>query len=86
MLAFAYTAATLGGRTPVLAVARPVAAGQVFTAADVRQVPAVDDAGLGLIPASQATAVVGRTAVVPLLPGTLVTRTVVGQAAFPPAG
>ncbi|MGH3947508.1 MAG: SAF domain-containing protein [Pseudonocardiaceae bacterium] len=86
ILAFAYTAATLGGRTPVLAVARPVAAGQVFTAADVRQVPAVDDAGLGLIPASQATVVVGRTAVVPLLPGTLLTRAVVGQAQFPPVG
>src|SRR6266508_4625894 len=30
--------------------------------------------------------VVGRTAVVPLLPGTLLTRSLIGDAAFPPAG
>src|SRR5438477_225733 len=55
-------------------------------AADLTQVSAADDPSLGLIPAAQASAVVGRTAAVPLLPGTLLTRSLIGDAAFPPAG
>jgi hypothetical protein len=86
VLSYAYLAVRLGDRVPVLAVARPVAAGQVFTAADLTQLPAADDPATGLIPASQASQVVGRTAVVPLLAGTLLTRSLVGDAAFPPAG
>jgi hypothetical protein len=86
VLSYAYLAIRLGDRVPVLAVDRPVAAGQVFTAADLTQVPAADDPSTGLIPASQAGQVVGRTAVVPLLAGTLLTRSLVGDAAFPPAG
>jgi hypothetical protein len=86
VLSYAYLAVRLGDRVPVLAVARPVAAGQVFTAADLTQLPAADDPATGLIPASQASQVVGRTAVVPLLAGTLLTRSLVGDAAYPPAG
>ena len=86
VLGFAYYASRLGDRVPVLAVARPVAAGQSITAADLRQVSAVDDVSLGLIPVSQASAVVGRAAVVPLLPGTLLTRSLLGDTAFPPSG
>jgi len=67
-------------------VAQPVAAGQRIGAADLTPVSAADDPSLGLIPVAQASAVVGRTAVVPLLPGTLLTRSLVGDAAFPPAG
>ncbi len=86
VLGFSYGAVRLGERVSVLAAARPVAAGQRIEAADLRQVSAADDPALGLIPVSQATAVVGRTAVVPLLPGTLLTRSLIGDAAFPPAG
>ncbi len=86
VLGYAYYASRLGDRVPVLAVAAPVAAGQSITAADLKPVSAANDASLGLIPASQASAVVGRTAVVPLLPGTLLTRNLIGDAAFPPVG
>ncbi|MEV0396520.1 SAF domain-containing protein [Polymorphospora rubra] len=86
VLAYAYGAAQLGDRVQVLAVARPVAAGQAITAADLRQVSAARDPGVRLVPASQAVDVVGRTAVVPLLAGTLLTPEVLGDAAFPPGG
>ena len=86
VLGFAYYASQLGDRVPVLAVAQPVAAGQSITAADLKQVSAANDATLGLIPVSQASAVIGRTAVVPLLPGTLLTQSLIGDAAFPPSG
>jgi hypothetical protein len=86
VLACAYGAVRLGDRIQVLAVARPIAAGQVFTAVDLRQVSAAQDPSVPLMSAEQASQVVGRTAVVPLLPGTLLTPSVVGDAAFPPAG
>lgn len=86
VLAYAYGAVRLGDRVQVLAVARSVAAGQPITAADLKQVSAAQDPGVQLIPAEQAAQVVGRTAVVPLLPGTLLTPSLVGEAAFPPPG
>ena len=86
VLGFAAATVRLGQRVSVLAVAQQVAAGQRIEAADLTQVSATDDPSLGLIPVAQAAAVVGRTAVVPLLPGTLLTRSLVGDAAFPPAG
>jgi SAF domain len=86
VLGFAAATVRLGQRVSVLAVSRPVAAGQRIEAADLTQVSAADDPSLGLIPVSQASAVVGRTAVVPLPPGILLTRNLIGDAAFPPAG
>lgn len=86
VLAYAYGAAQLGNRVQVLAVARPVAAGQAITAADLKQVSAARDPGVRLVPASQAVEVVGRTAVVPLVPGTILTPELLGDAAFPPGG
>src|SRR5512142_3461182 len=86
VLGYAYGAARLGDRIQVLAVARPVAAGHAFTAADLRRVSAARDATVPLIPASNAERVIGRTAVVPLVAGTLLTPALVGDAAFPPAG
>ena len=86
VLGFAAATVRLGQRMAVLAVAQPVAAGQRIEAADLTQVSAADDPSLGLIPVAQASAVVGRTAVVPLLPGTLLTRRLVGDSAFPPPG
>lgn len=86
VLGYAYGAVRLGDRVQVLAVARALAAGQVITAADVRAVTAASDPAVPLILASRAASVVGRTAVVPILPGTLLTPSLVGDAAFPPAG
>jgi hypothetical protein len=86
VLAYAYGAVRLGDRVSVLAVARPVAAGQPITAADISQVSAAQDPAVPLILASRASEVIGRTAVVPLLPGTLLTPALVGEVAFPPAG
>src|SRR3989440_5941330 len=86
VLGFAAATVRLGERVAVLAIAQPVAAGQRIEAADLTQVSAADDPSLGLVPIAQASAVVGRTAVVPLLPGTLLTRSLIGEAAFPPAG
>ena len=86
VLGFAAAAVRLGQRVSVLAVAQPVAAGQRIEATDLTQVSAADDPSLGLIPVAQVASVEGRTAVVPLLPGTLLTRRLIGDSAFPPPG
>ena len=86
VLGYAFGAVRLGDRIQVLAVARPVAAGQTLAAADLRQVSAAQDSGVQLVPADQVLQVIGRTAVVPLVAGTLLTPSLVGDAAFPPAG
>ncbi|MDG4764469.1 SAF domain-containing protein [Solwaraspora sp. WMMD406] len=86
VLAYAYGAAQLGDRVQVLAVARPVAAGQAITAAHLTQVSAARESRVRLVPASNAVEVVGRTAVVPLVAGMLLTPEVLGDAAFPPGG
>jgi hypothetical protein len=70
----------------VLAVARPVAAGQAITAADLTTVSAAEDPNVRLVTAAKEDEVVGRSAAVPLLPGTLLTPALVGESAFPPAG
>ncbi len=75
-----------GHRVAVLEVARPLAAGQVLSEADVRSVAVSHDPALGLVRASQAGEVIGRPVVVPLVAGTLLTRSQVGDAAFPEPG
>jgi hypothetical protein len=86
VLAYAYGAVRLGDRVQVLAVARPVAAGHTFTEADLTVVAAARDPNVALIPASRSSEVLGHAAVVPLVAGSLLTPTQVGDAAFPPAG
>ncbi|WP_245973013.1 SAF domain-containing protein [Actinoplanes lutulentus] len=86
VLAYAWGAVRLGDRIQVLSVARPVAAGQSITAADLIQVSAAEDPGVLLIPVAQVDEVIGRTAVVPLVAGTLLTPALIGEAAFPPVG
>ncbi|MEU8656154.1 SAF domain-containing protein, partial [Actinoplanes philippinensis] len=86
VLAYAWGAVRLGDRIQVLAVARPIAAGQSITAADLTQVSAAEDPAVLLIPVAQADKVIGSTAVVPLVAGTLLTPSLIGDAAFPPAG
>lgn len=63
--------ANLGDRRPVLAVARPVEAGQVVAAGDLREILAAPAPGVRTVLASARRAMVGRTASVALVPGTL---------------
>ena len=76
----------LSDKSPVLVVAEPVAAGQTITSDVVRSIPVAADAGVGTIDASLASKVIGRTAAVPLTPGTLLNVSDIGKATFPPAG
>lgn len=69
-----------------LAVARPVAAGQVIADGDVRVVRVANASGLALLGADRRTEVVGRTAAVPLAEGSLLTAAQLGPVAWPPAG
>ncbi len=65
-------------RQAVLAVRRPVAAGQVIAAEDLRQVRVSTADGITPVPVSHSDTVVGKTASVALVPGTLITREHVG--------
>ncbi|MGY4898622.1 SAF domain-containing protein [Micromonospora aurantiaca (nom. illeg.)] len=69
-----------------LAVARPVPAGAVISDADVRVVRVANPSGLALVGADRRDEVVGRTAAVPLVAGSLVVSSQVGPPAWPPAG
>lgn len=69
-----------------LATARPIAAGQTISDADVTVVRVSNASGLALLAASARDQVVGRTASAPIPAGTLVTSAQVGPAAWPPAG
>jgi hypothetical protein len=69
-----------GGRRPVLAVVRPVAAGHILAPADVAAVRvSLGGHGLRVVPASQQAAVVGRRAAVELVPGTLLSPDQLGE-------
>jgi len=78
----------LGGdaRVQVLAIARPVAAGQPISAEDLRVVGVVPDASVPLVRAGQAEQVIGRSAAVPLAAGTLLSESQLGPASWPDAG
>jgi SAF domain len=84
-LAFALTWLRAGDRTPVLAVSRTVAAGQVITAADLTTARVSADGPVSLIPSSQEPAVTGHTAATALPAGSLLTTGDIGPAP-PPAG
>ena len=70
-LLFALLHVRLDKRVPVLAVARPVAVGQVVRDADLRVVQVSAERGLQLLGGDSRGRVVGRVAVVPLVPGSL---------------
>ena len=72
----------VGDRQPVLAVAKPVTAGQAIAATDLTVARVAADPGVRTIPASQRSKVVGRTAGVALTPGALLAP---GQLAEGPA-
>jgi len=84
----AFALAYLGAdaRVAALAVDRPLAAGQTVTAQDIRVVRLVPDPGVDLVPAGDASQVVGRTVTVPLAVGTLLARSQLGPAGWPPPG
>jgi hypothetical protein len=73
-------------RVQVLAVARPVAAGQVLVAADVKPVMVVPDPQVPLVSASETERLVGRTAAVPLAAGSLLAESQLGPDAWPATG
>lgn len=79
------TAGRLGDRASVLALARPVVAGQVLAPGDIRAVEVAAGAELGLVPATT-PGVVGRPVAFSLPAGTLLTRAALGPAQTPAAG
>lgn len=66
-------------RQSVLAVARPVAAGQVISAADLREVRISSATGVAPLSVAQRDSVVGKTASVGLVPGSLLIESQVGS-------
>lgn len=84
-LAAALIYGDLGDRRAVLAVARPVAAGSVVEAGDLTEVRVAAEPGVSIVAAAERSGVVGRTAKVALVPGSLlaVGQTVRG-AGLPP--
>jgi hypothetical protein len=67
-----------GHRQPVLALAQPVAAGQVITAADLETVRVSAAGPVSLVPASRQAEVVGSTAAASLPAGTLLAGSDIG--------
>lgn len=76
----------LGDRESVLALARPVAVGQVLTAQDLKQVSMAADSGMDVMSASAASTVVGQPVAFSLPAGALVTRSVLGAPQIPAQG
>ncbi|GIM98250.1 hypothetical protein Ato02nite_100430 [Paractinoplanes toevensis] len=79
-------AARVDDRLAVLAVARPVKAGQVIAAADVTTALVSVDAGVATMPASSRSSVIGRIAAMPLAKGMLLGPAQVGPPQWPAAG
>ncbi len=73
-------------RQAVLAVARPVAAGQVISAADLRVVRVASSPGVEAVAAAQRSSVVGKTAAVSLVAGGLLSPSQLGAASTLQAG
>jgi len=79
-------AAQVDTRVPVLAAARPVAAGQTITDADLKTVRVAAESDAGTMPASERGSVVGRAAALPLAEGSLLSQRQVGALAWPAKG
>ncbi len=85
-LAGAAVANRVDTRLPVLAAAHDIAAGQTISDADLTVVRVAADAGVATLPDTQRAAVVGRTAAMPVVKGTLLQQALLGDVAWPPAG
>jgi len=90
MVAFSLLFAALALRadpaTPVLIVARPVPAGATITDADLSVVRMVPEAGMQVFTEADRSSVVGRTAAVPLVAGSVLSAAQVGASDWPPTG
>ena len=76
-----------GATRELLVAARSIPAGHVVTASDVRVVAVGGAEGVSVVPAEQATSVVGHTASVPVAAGALLPADVVADAGvLPPPG
>lgn len=73
-------------REAVLALARDVRVGQVLSAGDLREVLVAVDAGVAVVAARDAGAVVGRSAAASLPAGSLLFPSAIGRAGNPEAG
>jgi hypothetical protein len=79
-LVFSTIASGFDHRQAVLALARPVAAGNVLTRDDLRTIKVSADTGAGLVAARDMSRIVGRTAAVPLVAGSLLAPGHLGSA------
>lgn len=91
VLCFAFAAWAImekPAESSVIAVAAPLAAGQVIAETDIAEVSvaAGEVAALGLVTVGEAAAVVGKIAAVPLQAGTLLRADMVGTPLVPQAG
>jgi len=77
-LALTEALAQPGSRQPVLALARPVMAGQVITSADLRVVQVSAAGPVSVVPASRLAGVTGRPAAVSLPAGSLLAAADIG--------
>lgn len=75
-----------GERVPALALARPVALGTVLAAGDLREVRVAVDGAVDVVPAQDASSVVGQRLTVSLPAGVLLPRRALGTPSGPPAG
>jgi hypothetical protein len=85
-LAFADASLHLGSKEQVLAVSRPLAAGQIVQSNDLDSVRVSTGSGLEVIPVSDEANVLGRPASVPLVAVALLTSAEVGATAPVAAG
>jgi len=83
-LAFTDASLHLGSREEVLVVAQPVSAGQILAAGDLRPARVSTGSGLDVVLDNDESSVIGRRAAVPLVAGSLLTGTEVGN--VPPVG
>lgn len=83
-LAFADASLHLSSREEVLVVSQPVSAGQILTSGDLRSARVSTGSGLDVVLAGEESSVIGRRAAVPLVAGSLLTGSEVGNA--PPVG
>lgn len=79
-LLFSTIASGFDNRHAVLVVAHPVAAGNVLTPDDLRTIKVSASAGAGLVAAGDMNRIVGRTAAVPLVAGSLLAPGHLGSA------
>lgn len=76
----------VGGRVPVLVVARPLQVGQVIGTDDLEAVDIAPGTLDSVVSADDEAQVVGQPAALPLMAGQVLTRSLVGSASFPPPG